>query len=107
HHLTQSQIVGLLETLTAHGDRLIVSDLIRSRCGYALAYLGTRLLTTSKIVHVDGLRSVRAALTLPEARALASEAGLDDAHFERCWPSRFLLSWCRPASPSTTDAKHE
>ncbi|HET7587372.1 MAG TPA: methyltransferase domain-containing protein [Gammaproteobacteria bacterium] len=95
HHLTDEQVATLLRKLADHADHLVISDLIRSRTGYALAWLGTRLLSRSTIVHVDGLRSVRAAFTVAEARELASQAGLDDAHFARRWPSRFLMTWHR------------
>ena len=95
HHLTDARIVTLLRTLAGCCDHLLVSDLIRGRTGYALAWMGTKLLSRSPIVHEDGLRSVRAALTLQEARELASSAGLNDAHFERHWPQRFLMTWSR------------
>ncbi|MCG7601231.1 methyltransferase domain-containing protein [Halomonas sp. McH1-25] len=98
HHLHDEQIVGLLEAWSSQARHLVISDLLRNRTGYGLAYLGTRLLSLSPIVHVDGLKSVRAALTLPEAENLASRAGLTGASFERHWPSRFLLTWSRPAS---------
>ncbi|HEX5514326.1 MAG TPA: methyltransferase domain-containing protein [Gammaproteobacteria bacterium] len=104
HHLTDTQIVALLNTLAAQADHLVISDLIRSRTGYGLALLGTRLLSGSRIVHVDGLKSVRAALTLPEAHALAATAGLDSAVFERRWPRRFLMTWSRPGP---TAGRHE
>jgi 2-polyprenyl-3-methyl-5-hydroxy-6-metoxy-1,4-benzoquinol methylase len=95
HHLTDAGIVALLRMLAGHCDHLLVSDLIRGRTGYALAWMGTKLLSRSPIVHEDGLRSVRAALTLQEARELATRAGLDDARFERHWPQRFLMTWSR------------
>ena len=100
HHLSDAQIVALLRKLAAHADHLLISDLIRGRSGYTLAWFGTRLLSRSHIVHEDGLRSVRAALTLDEARALANEAGLHDAHFERHWPRRFLMTWSRQPDAS-------
>lgn len=95
HHLTDARIVALLRMLAGHCDHLLVSDLIRGRTGYALAWMGTKLLSRSPIVHEDGLRSVRAALSLHEARELATRAGLDDARFERHWPQRFLMTWSR------------
>jgi len=95
HHLADTRIVALLRTLAGCCDHLLVSDLIRGRTGYALAWMGTKLLSRSPIVHEDGLRSVRAALTLHEARELASGAGLDHARFERHWPQRFLMTWSR------------
>ncbi|GAB2788970.1 class I SAM-dependent methyltransferase [Halomonas shantousis] len=93
HHLDDTQIVALLAALSRQSRHLLISDLIRNRSGYGLAYLGTRILSASRIVHVDGMRSVRAALTLNEARTLAACAGLAEATFERHWPSRFLLRW--------------
>lgn len=98
HHLEARDIVSLLRTLSRQIDHLVISDLLRTRVGYGLAYLGTRLLSASPVVHEDGLKSVRAALTLPEARTLASEAGLQGAHFETHWPSRFRLTWSRNAT---------
>lgn len=93
HHLTNAQVISLLRTLAASADHVIVSDLIRNRTGYFLAYAGTRLLSRSPIVRTDGLRSVRAAFTISEARELAAQAGLTDAQFMRRWPSRFLMTW--------------
>lgn len=98
HHLDDAQIVMLLRQLAAHTDHLIVSDLVRGRLGYALAWIGTRTFSRSFVVHEDGLRSVRAALTLPEAHALADAAGLRDARFERSWPQRFVMTWSREAA---------
>lgn len=95
HHLNDAQIVLLLRKLAAHTDHLIVSDLVRGRLGYALAWLGTRAFSRSFVVHEDGLRSVRAALTLPEARALSDAAGLRNVRFERRWPQRFVMTWSR------------
>ncbi|TAM99070.1 MAG: methyltransferase domain-containing protein [Rhodanobacteraceae bacterium] len=95
HHLTDARIVTLLRTLAGHSDHLLVSDLIRGQTGYLLAWMGTKLLSRSPIVHEDGLRSVRAALTLHEARKLATEARLNGARFERHWPQRFLMTWSR------------
>jgi hypothetical protein len=53
------------------------------------------VLTTSAVVHVDGPRSVEAAFTLEEVRALADQAGLENATLARHWPYRFLLAWRR------------
>ncbi|HEX6613027.1 MAG TPA: methyltransferase domain-containing protein [Rhodanobacteraceae bacterium] len=100
HHLGEAQIVALLRKLAASADHLLVSDLIRGPAGYTLAWVGTRLLSRSPVVHEDGLRSVRAALTPDEARALADEAGLHDARFERHWPRRFLMTWSRQPDAS-------
>lgn len=95
HHLGDEQVVALLRKLADYADHVLISDLIRCRAGYALAYVGTRLLSRSPIVRIDGMRSVRAAFTITEARGLAARAGLANVRFERRWPSRFLMSWHR------------
>lgn len=97
HHLTDAQIVALLRKLARHSNHLVISDLIRGRSGYLLAWLGTRIFFRSAVVHEDGLRSLCAALTISEARALADQAGLSNVRFERHWPQRFVLVWSRTA----------
>jgi 2-polyprenyl-3-methyl-5-hydroxy-6-metoxy-1,4-benzoquinol methylase len=94
HHLDEADAIALLQRMaTAAGRLVLVDDLVRSRLGYLLAYLGCRLLSASHIVHVDGPVSVAAAFTVPEALALASKAGLQNATLVPHWPQRFLLSW--------------
>jgi 2-polyprenyl-3-methyl-5-hydroxy-6-metoxy-1,4-benzoquinol methylase len=97
HHLTEGQAVDLLRRMAgAAGRMVLINDLVRSPAGWVLAYLGTRLLSRSAVVHTDGLRSVEGAFTLTEARALAERAGLIGAEVRACWPCRFLLVWRRP-----------
>jgi 2-polyprenyl-3-methyl-5-hydroxy-6-metoxy-1,4-benzoquinol methylase len=97
HHLAHDQAVLFLRRMASAAGRLVlVNDLVRSTGGYLVAYLGTRVLTPSPIVHVDGVRSVEGAFTIPEVRALAREAGLRGARVIWRWPFRYLLSWRRP-----------
>lgn len=97
HHLDDAAAVGLLRRMAAAAQRrVLVSDLRRGRLGLLFCYVGTRLLTRSPVVHVDGPRSVRAAFTIPEVRELARRAGIGDARVRPVWPARFLLSWSRP-----------
>jgi 2-polyprenyl-3-methyl-5-hydroxy-6-metoxy-1,4-benzoquinol methylase len=94
HHLDQADAVRLLQRMKAAARRLVlVNDLTRSRLGYLAAWCGTRIVTRSRIVHVDGPRSVRAAFTVAEMRRLAEEAGLDGATVAARWPFRCLLEW--------------
>ncbi len=94
HHLPGDQAISFLQNAAASAGRLVlVNDLARSHLGYALAWCGTRLLTRSRVVHVDGPLSVRAAFTLAEARSLAVQAGLHGAQVSWRWPFRFLLKW--------------
>jgi 2-polyprenyl-3-methyl-5-hydroxy-6-metoxy-1,4-benzoquinol methylase len=96
HHLTDADAVKLLRTMAAAARQLVlVNDLRRSAVAWWWTYFGTRLLTRSPVVHVDGPRSVAAAFTMSEASALAAEAGLTGATVGRRWPFRYLLSWQR------------
>lgn len=94
HHLDPPDVVRLLTGMAARARRLvIVDDLIRSRLGYSLAWMGTRLLSRSWVVHHDGPLSVKAAFTPTEILDLASQAGLRDCGLERTWPERYRLCW--------------
>ena len=71
--------------MAAAGNGVLVQDLLRGTLGYVLAWSGLRLLSRSEVAHVDGPRSVRAAFSLPEVRAMAVEAALAGADVRRGW----------------------
>jgi len=96
HHLSREDAVELLRGMAEAGRRVLVQDLLRGTLGYLLAWSGLRLLSRSEVAHVDGPRSVRAAFTLPEVRAMAAEAGYVGAVVRRGWPERFILRWRGP-----------
>ena len=97
HHLDEADAVTVLQSMVAAAGRaVLINDLIRSRSGYLLACLGTRLLTRSHIVHVDGPLSVAGAFTPNEALRLCERAGLTGSTLTRHWPQRFLLTWRKP-----------
>jgi 2-polyprenyl-3-methyl-5-hydroxy-6-metoxy-1,4-benzoquinol methylase len=97
HHLDDDDARALLTRMaTAARYGIVVSDLVRSRLGLALAMLGTTLLVRSKVARVDGPMSVRAARTLDEYDELLATAGLTGATVRRVWPERVLLTWSRP-----------
>ena len=94
HHLEDSEAIELLRRMAAAARRMVlVNDLVRSKIGYVAAYVGTRLLSTSRVTHVDGPLSVAGAYTPEEALELARQAGLREATVRRRWPFRFLLTW--------------
>ena len=93
HHLSDQQIVSLFGRIAEAAGHLIASDLVRSRWGAAVTWVGTRTLTRCPVVHVDGMKSVRAALTPRELHELAERAGLRGATVSRCWPARQILQW--------------
>jgi 2-polyprenyl-3-methyl-5-hydroxy-6-metoxy-1,4-benzoquinol methylase len=91
HHLTSRDAINLLSKMAAAGRLLIVSDLKRSRVGYAVAYVACHLLTRSKTVHHDGPQSVANAFTIPEMNDLCQSAGLENANVRRAWPWRLMV----------------
>ena len=96
HHLCDEDAGRLLEKMGKAARHLVlVNDLRRSAAAYGMAWLGCRLLTRSPVVHVDGPRSVAAAFTMGEMKALAAASGLAGAAVRRCWPQRMLLVWKR------------
>ncbi len=97
HHLDETDAVRLLRTMAAASRGLVIIDeLNRSPTGYLLALLGTRLLSRSRVVHVDGPRSVRSAFSTTEVAELARQAALGSVQIQRRWPSRWMLI-ARPA----------
>lgn len=94
HHFEVGDVLRILELMSAAGNRLVlIEDLLRSRLGFVLCWGGVRLLTRSRVVHIDGPLSVRAAFTLPEIRDLLYRAGWTDAYAAACWPQRFLIHY--------------
>jgi SAM-dependent methyltransferase len=105
HHLDDDEAAVVLSSM-AGSARLggVVSDLLRSRAGLALAVLGTTILSTSRVARVDGPLSVRAARTVAEYRDLLARAGLTHAHVRRIWPERCLIEWSSTGrSPAESD----
>lgn len=96
HHLDDEAVIRVLRSM-ADACRMgfVVSDLIRSRLGLALAVVGTSVLSRSRVARVDGPLSVRAARTPTEYRALLDAAGLASARIRRTWPERVLITWRR------------
>ena len=104
HHLSHEDAQRLLSRMADAAKRLVlINDLRRTRLGYALAYVGSRLLSRSPIVHYDGPLSVRAAFTSEEVLKLALEAGLKGATMTHHWPERYLLSWRKPVDGTRHD----
>ena len=95
HHLSEEEAVAFLGMCAGAGPRTFHQDLLRTPLGYALAKITVPFITRSRVVRVDGVRSVEGAFTLPEAKDLADRAGLRDAEISRCWPERFSLYWTR------------
>ena len=95
HHLDEADAAAVLAKMAGAAEVVLADDLVRSRLGLALAWLGTRVLSRSPVVHVDGPLSVRGAFTAEELGQLAERAGLSGATVTRHWPCRALVEWRR------------
>ena len=97
HHLSDADGERVVKamSLAAH-KAVLIDDLLRTKLGYVLCWIGCRLLTRSPIVRVDGPLSIRAAYSLPELERLVVRCGLVGATIKRHWPERFLLAWEAP-----------
>ncbi len=101
HHLQDEYIRSVLGKMASAGRQVVISDLRRGPWGLALAAIIPRLVTRSRVVHVDAVRSVRAALTIGEARSITRGIADESAwQIDRAFPARMLIRW--PASASTT-----
>ncbi len=97
HHLDESEAETFLRRAAGVAGRLfMLSDLVRGSVGMILAYSATRILTRSRVVHVDGPLSVAGAFSEDEMHRMAERAGLQAATVTRHWPSRMLLTWNKP-----------
>jgi 2-polyprenyl-3-methyl-5-hydroxy-6-metoxy-1,4-benzoquinol methylase len=96
HHFDNDAARTLLTGMRERAKvAVFVDDLLRTKLGYSLCWVGCRILSRSPMVHYDGPQSVRAAFTMDEARRLFAEAGYEGANFRRHWPERFLMQWNR------------
>ncbi len=97
HHLTTDELSLFFKKLASSPAKLIIiSDLKRSIRGWLLAHLGGRIFSKSPVVHVDGPRSVRAALTAAEILRLTNAAGFSKVHIRSVWPMRYILTLTVP-----------
>ncbi|MCG8467657.1 MAG: methyltransferase domain-containing protein [Gemmatimonadetes bacterium] len=91
HHLERDEAVRFLSRVKARCRHFLVHDLLRSRWGFALAYVGVRALRCGRVCYSDAPGSVSSAFTIEEVRALVKDAELEGAAIEARFPARFLL----------------
>jgi 2-polyprenyl-3-methyl-5-hydroxy-6-metoxy-1,4-benzoquinol methylase len=80
HHLTEAEGIDLLREMARvarHG--LIVNDVTRSRSARLLTWIGTRLLSRSRLTRHDGPISILRGFRPKELLHMAGEAGLHNA----------------------------
>ena len=97
HHLSDEEAIGMLAKMKSLARRgILVNDLSRGYAWYGLVWIGSRIVTTSYVVHVDGPRSIASAFTPSEFQSLAIQAGLKNGTTRVRWPARFIYSWIHP-----------
>ena len=96
HHLSSEEAIAMLAKMQSIARRgIIVNDLSRGDAWYALVWIGSRIVTRSHVVHIDGPRSIASAFTPREFDLLAMKAGLKNGTSRVRWPARFIYSWMR------------
>lgn len=96
HHFDAESAVRMLQEAARVACRaVVVGDLNRTWLAWALTWLFTRLTSSSRLFHVDGPRSVRAAYRPAEVLALTAAAGLRAARVRSNFPFRWIMIWQR------------
>lgn len=97
HHFDPPEVIRILREAARVARRgVVVSDLTRSWPAWITTWTMTRVLSRSRLFHIDGPVSVRAAYVPSELLDLAREAGMSDARVRRCFPFRMVLTWRKP-----------
>jgi ubiquinone/menaquinone biosynthesis C-methylase UbiE len=99
HHFDPDQATLLLQEATRVASHaVVVCDLDRSALSWMLTWFFTRMTSRSRLFHVDGPRSVRAAYRPAEALRLAARAGMAQVTVRRVFPFRWTMVWRRSVS---------
>lgn len=89
HHLHDNDVLTLLEEAKALCQRKVIfSDIERSKVGYTLFSIFSRLIFSHSFITNDGLISIKRSFTQPELRALVP----DDWIVKHRFPFRLLLT---------------
>jgi len=94
HHFDAEGVVRILREAARVARRgVAIGDLERSRLALAATWLTARVISRSRVFHVDAPLSVRAAYRPDELSELAAQAGLRGARVHRAFPFRMILVW--------------
>lgn len=89
HHLRDGEISVLLkEAKSLSSGKIIFSDIERSKIGYTLFNIFSRLFFRNSFITIDGLTSIKRSFTRDELRSLAPA----DWKVKRMFPFRLLLT---------------
>ena len=89
HHFSFDQIVELLKQFRKVASKgILISDLQRTRASLFMPWIGTRVFTTSHVVHADSLTSIRRGLLVNEIVRACKEAQVGEASVRNHFPCR-------------------
>lgn len=92
HHFQDEKWIHLIKTMHSCARRgVIITDLHRHRVLYYAVVFITHVLTTNKMVRVDGPLSVKRSFKRRELEALLKAAQIDNYKLTWVWPFRWLL----------------
>ena len=92
HHLSEREGALALKKMLRLARRcVIINDLHRSSIAWLGAWLGSRLVTRSHVVHADAPHSVRRAFVREELEALAERSGASRHALRWEFPFRWLM----------------
>ena len=98
HHFSDEGVTSILrEASRVARMGIVIGDLTRSRVAWITTWLATHATSRSRVFHVDGPRSVRAAFRPAELKSLTQYAGLRNATVARRFPFRMILVWKKEA----------
>lgn len=96
HHFDPADATQLLREATRVASQaVVVNDLNRTAIAWVLTWSATRLMSRSRLFHIDGPRSVRAAYRPAEALDLATGADMTQVTVRRVFPFRWMMIWRR------------
>lgn len=91
HHLTEEEIVELIQFCQEHKKTLIINDLERNPFAYYSIYWLTRIFNGSTLVKNDAPLSVLRGFKKNEWKNLIQKAGVKDYHQSWQWAFRHLI----------------
>ena len=98
HHFSDEGVTSILREASRVARKgIVIGDLTRSRVAWITTWLATHATSRSRVFHVDGPRSVRAAFRPAELQSLTEHAGLRNATVARRFPFRMMLVWKKEA----------
>lgn len=91
HHLTEAQIIELIQFAISHKSKLIINDLERSPLAYFSIKLLTKLFSKSYLVKNDAPLSVLRGFKKAEWQQIIAKAGATNFTVKNKWAFRHLI----------------